>query len=239
METQMHKRKRRFKLTTARAVIIGSVLISLSILIGNIKVNVVGSVANADVNKEKTGIKYSVKIENDDHVRGNKSAKITIVEYSDFECPYCKMFDSTMKEVSQKYPNDIAWVYRHYPLSIHPKAQKEAEASECVASLGGESAFWKFADRIFEITPSNNGLDLAILPQIASDAGVDVAKFNECLSSGKMADVITLHKKSAEALGINATPNSFILFPNGNVVPVQGAEDASVIKKIIEEGLRG
>lgn len=239
METQMHKRKRRFKLTTARAVIIGSVLISLSILIGNIKVNVVGSIANADVNKEKTGIKYSVKIEKDDHVRGNKSAKITIVEYSDFECPYCKMFDSTMKEVSQKYPNDIAWVYRHYPLSIHPKAQKEAEASECVASLGGESAFWKFTDRIFEITPSNNGLDLAILPQIASDAGVDVAKFNECLSSGKMADVITLHKKSAEALGINATPNSFILFPNGNVVPVQGAEDASVIKRIIEEGLRG
>ncbi len=235
----MHKRKRRFKLTTARAVIIGSVLISLSILIGNIKVNVVGSIANADVNKEKTGIKYSVKIEKDDHVRGNKSAKITIVEYSDFECPYCKMFDSTMKEVSQKYPNDIAWVYRHYPLSIHPKAQKEAEASECVASLGGESAFWKFTDRIFEITPSNNGLDLAILPQIASDAGVDVAKFNECLSSGKMADVITLHKKSAEALGINATPNSFILFPNGNVVPVQGAEDASVIKRIIEEGLRG
>ena len=85
-----------------------------------------------------------------DHYRGAKDAKIVLVEYSDFECPFCQRFHPTMTQILQDYPTDVAWVYRHYPLSFHPSAQKAAEASECVAKLEGVEAFWEFADSLYE-----------------------------------------------------------------------------------------
>ncbi|MBX4210803.1 DsbA family protein, partial [Candidatus Parcubacteria bacterium] len=103
-----------------------------------------------------------------DHIRGNPNADIILVEYSDLECPYCKVFQVTMNQIMTDLGKDgsVAWVYRHFPLykpdeygrSLHAKAGKEAEASECVAELGGEDNFWKFIDKIYEITPSNNPL---------------------------------------------------------------------------------
>ncbi len=96
----------------------------------------------------------------DDHILGNIGAKIVILEYSDLECPYCKVFHKTMHQVIESNP-DIAWVYRHYPIpQLHPKAFHEAEASECAWEQGGNDAYWKYMDKIFEITPSNNGLDV-------------------------------------------------------------------------------
>ena len=96
----------------------------------------------------------------DDHILGNVNAKIIIVEYSDLECPFCKMFHNTMHQVVEKSNGNVAWVYRHYPiLQLHPKAFHEAEATECAWEQGGNSAFWKYTDKLFEITPSNNGLD--------------------------------------------------------------------------------
>ena len=78
-----------------------------------------------------------------DHSRGPADAQITLIEYSDFECPFCKKFHSTMKEVLDAYPGKIKWVYRHYPLSFHANAGKEAEASECAYELGGHEKFWQ------------------------------------------------------------------------------------------------
>jgi len=87
-----------------------------------------------------------------DHVRGNRSAKIKLVEYSDFECPFCQRFHLTAKQVLDEYGNDVAWVYRHFPLDqLHPKARPTAEASECVYELGGDEAFWKFTDEVFGV----------------------------------------------------------------------------------------
>jgi len=96
----------------------------------------------------------------DDHIVGNINAKIIIVEYSDLECPFCKVFHTTMRQVMEKGNGDVAWVYRHYPIpQLHPKAFHEAEATECAWEQGGNEAFWKYTNRLFEITPSNNGLD--------------------------------------------------------------------------------
>lgn len=96
----------------------------------------------------------------DEHILGNLNAKIIIVEYSDPECPFCKVFHNTMHQVVDNGSGEIAWVYIHYPIpQLHPKAFHEAEATECAWEQGGNKAFWKYMDKLFEITPSNNGLD--------------------------------------------------------------------------------
>lgn len=103
-------------------------------------------------------------VEENDHVRGSADAKVVIVEFSDFECPFCKVFHETMKRITSEYSaGDVAWVYRHWPIpQLHPKAGKEAEGAECAAEQGGSEMFWKFADAVFEATDSNNSLDIGI-----------------------------------------------------------------------------
>lgn len=86
-----------------------------------------------------------------DHIRGNRDAEVVIIEYSDFQCPFCQRFHGTMNEVIKGYkPEQVAWIYRHFPLdTIHPNARPLAEASECATELGGPDKFWKFADVLF------------------------------------------------------------------------------------------
>ncbi len=99
-----------------------------------------------------------------DHILGNIDAKIIIVEYSDLECPFCKVFHSTMHQVVKEYSGEVAWVYRHFPIvGLHPKAFREAEATECAWEQGGNEVFWKYTDKLFEVTPSNNGLEESLL----------------------------------------------------------------------------
>jgi len=99
-----------------------------------------------------------------DHILGNIAAKIIIVEYSDLECPFCKVFHNTMHQVVKEYAGEVAWVYRHFPIaSLHPKAFHEAEATECAWEQGGNEVFWKYMDKLFEVTPSNNGLEESLL----------------------------------------------------------------------------
>lgn len=99
-----------------------------------------------------------------DHIKGSISAPVKIVEYSDLECPFCKMFHATLQEVvsDPAYKDKVAWIYRHFPLTqLHSKAPREAEATECAAEIGGNDGFWKFVDKLNEITPANNRLDQA------------------------------------------------------------------------------
>jgi len=171
-----------------------------------------------------------------DHIRGDiKKAKVAIVEYSDTECPYCKDFHGTMKQVVQEYGDQVAWVYRHFPLaSLHPKAAKEAEATECVNELGGSNKFWAFVDKIYEVTPSNNGLDPAQLPILAEQVGVDRAKFETCLASGKYAAKIQADIAAGEAAGAQGTPYSVVL-TGDQQIPMEGAVPFSQIKTALDQ----
>lgn len=95
-----------------------------------------------------------------DHIRGSRDAPVTLLEYSDLECPFCKQFHTTLQRATQEYDGKVRWVYRHFPLdALHSKARKEAEAAECAAAQG---KFWEFLDRLFAVAPSNNGLEIDV-----------------------------------------------------------------------------
>lgn len=174
-------------------------------------------------------------VSKDDHVKGNSKAPITLIEFSDLECPFCKRFHPTAQQLIDKNPDTVKWVYRHFPLrSLHSKAAKEAEASECAAELGGNEKFWAFIDKIYAITPSNDGLDLAQLPQIAEEIGLNRKKFEECLSSGKMASKVQEDEADASAAGAQGTPYSILVGKKGELIPISGAQPYEQLQAAVD-----
>ncbi|OHA88800.1 MAG: hypothetical protein A3C70_01340 [Candidatus Zambryskibacteria bacterium RIFCSPHIGHO2_02_FULL_43_14] len=174
-----------------------------------------------------------------DHIVGSRSAALVIVEYSDTECPYCKVFHNTMKEIVSTYSGQVAWVYRHFPIAqLHTKAPKEAEATECANELGGNQAFWKYIDKLFEITNSNDSLDPSELPKIATTIGLNGTAFNACLSSGKYAEFVTKSVEEAVKAGARGTPYSVIVSKNGTKTIINGAEPIEMVKSKIDTLLK-
>lgn len=174
-----------------------------------------------------------------DHILGNLNAEIIVVEYSDTECPFCKVFHNTMHQVVENYQGKVAWVYRHFPIvQLHSKAPKEAEATECAAELGGNQVFWRYIDRLFEVTPSNDGLDLAELPKIASAVGLNQTAFNTCLSSGKYTEFVSKSVEAAVKAGARGTPHSIIMTKDGKQVIINGAEPIEAVKAKIDSLLK-
>lgn len=200
----------------------------------------------ADEQSRREAAKGVKPVNDDDHIMGSADATVKIIEFSDFECPFCKSFHPTLMQVMEEYGKDgrVAWVYRHFPLDqLHSKARKEAQAAECANELGGNEAFWAYANRVFEITPSNDGLDLALLPQIAQDIGLDRAKFETCLSGdergGKYAAHIEADVQDAIAAGGSGTPYSLVVGPKGEIFPINGALPYRAVKAIIDAAIKG
>lgn len=179
-------------------------------------------------------------VSKNDHIMGNPNADIVVVEYSDLECPFCKLFHETMHKIMDEYGKNgtVAWVYRNFPIQqLHPKALKEAEASECAAALGGNDAYWKFIDRVFAITPSNNGLDPTELPKIAKGIGLDQKQFSDCLNGGTYTERINNNVAAAIATIPQAelgTPYSYVLLKNGDHYPIRGNQPYEVVKQVID-----
>ena len=175
----------------------------------------------------------------DYYIRGNPNAPVKIVEYSDLECPFCKRFHLTMQEVVDTYGDKVAWIYKHFPIdSIHSKARAEANAAECAGEQGGSKAFWDYIDRIFAITPSNNGLDLNELPKIAQSLNLDAKKFQRCLTSNKYAQRVESHYQEGLEIGAMGTPYSIVIAPNGQKGVINGAQAYSAVKKVIDTALK-
>lgn len=180
----------------------------------------------------------------EDHALGNPSAPVTLIEFSDFECPFCKRFHPTVEQVIDEYGKSgkVLVVYRHFPLDeLHSKARKEAQAAECANEIGGNDAFWAYANKIFEITPSNDRLDLAHLPEIAQEIGLDRSKFEACLAGdmrgGKYADHIESNYQDAIASGGKGTPYSVLITAKGQIFPINGAQPYEAVKAIIDVAL--
>ncbi len=149
-----------------------------------------------------------------DHILGDPNASIVVVTYTDLECPACKYFDPILSQMMDEYgkSSQTALVFRNFPIKeLHSKAPKEAEAAECVAQLGGNQKYWDFVNKIYDVTPANNGLDPAQLPIIASGVGIDKTKFNTCLDSGKNATIVSADYNTGVQAGVQGTPTSFLV----------------------------
>lgn len=174
-----------------------------------------------------TGKKVEVKVADNDHFRGNKNAEITIVEFSDIQCPFCSRFHDSMKQVMENYPNDVKWVFKHFPLeAIHPFAKKAAEATECA---GDQGKFWELTDKYYD---NQGALSGEYIKTAAEELGLDMKKFNDCLNSNKYAKKVESDLSAGKALGVRGTPGSFI---NGLSIP--GAVPYSDLEQAIEAEL--
>lgn len=169
----------------------------------------------------------------DDHVRGDINAKVVLVEYSDFECPFCARFHPTLKQVVDEF-DDVAWVYRHYPLAFHPNAQPAAEASECVASLGGSEAFWQYNDLLFENTQT---LNMDTYKRLAGEVGVSADAVETCLSSGEFKEKVSNQFSVGQGAGISGTPGTIVFVDGEAQELIPGALPYEQVKATVEKYL--
>lgn len=181
---------------------------------------------------EERGLVRFVSVD-DDPFLGPADAPITIVEFSDFECVFCRRFrNQTLDQLLSAYAGKVRFVYRDFPLSdVHPNAHKAAEAAQCANEQG---AFWKMHDRIFlhSLEWSKASDPIAVFSSYASALGLNAGQFETCLKAGKYADEVNEDLEDGKALGVNGTPSFFI---NGQ--PLAGAASFSMFSKIIEAQL--
>ncbi len=184
------------------------------------------TIVNPPTNQPKINME---DLMDDDPVKGDKNAPVTIIEFSDFECPFCgRFYTQTLSQIDEQYikTGKVKLVFRDFPLSFHQYAQKSAEASECADDQG---KFWEYHDLLFE---NQATLSFDNLKQWASDLNLDTAKFNDCLDSGKHEAEVKQDMKDGSAAGIRGTPGFVI---NGQLV--SGAQPFSVFQQAIEAGL--
>ncbi|MEX0913071.1 MAG: thioredoxin domain-containing protein [Candidatus Paceibacterota bacterium] len=221
------------------AIVVGFGLIAASIYFGSSK-NVTTPLA-AEEEQQSGDLEALAPITADDHIRGNPNAPLVIVEYSDFDCPFCRNFHITMQKIMDDYgpTGQVAWVYRHFPLSsLHPSAAYIAEASECVAELGGNEAFWTFSDLVFIERGINELTNVTRLPEFAVTAGVEEAAFKECLDSGRLGAKVQEDFDNAVAIGGRGTPHSLIVIGDQKMEITGGAQPYEVVKQMIDNLLR-
>lgn len=175
--------------------------------------------------------KVELNVGSDDHIRGNPSAPVTIVEFSDLQCPFCQRFHPTLQKALAEYGDQVRWVYKHFPLdAIHPNARPAAEASECVAEQKGNDGFWQFVDGVFE-NQSRIGPDL--YRELAQNIGLNMAQFDDCVSSRKYKQKVEDQYQEGVAAGVRGTPGSFV---NGEAV--SGAVPYDTLKAAIDRALQ-
>ena len=221
VETNQNNQVPKNQSQIAGAILIVGILIAGAILLKGAPTEPVKN-TNTNPNAQVAGDLRPVGA--DDHILGNLNAEVVIVEYSDTECPFCKVFHNTLHQIVTENNGTVAWVYRHWPIeSLHQKAFREAEATECAYDQGGHAMFWKYIDEVFARTQSNDKLDVAELPKIASELGLDLVKFNDCLDTGKFVNKIESQVMEAQSAGARGTPASFIVVGGKVVATIPGA----------------
>lgn len=180
--------------------------------------------------------KMSISLDIGDSVTwGKNDAKVTIVEFSDFQCPFCSRGANSVDEIKKKYKNKVKIVFKHFPLPMHPDAKPASAASLCVTEIAGgkekgADKFWKYHDLLFK---NQDKLDSASLEKYAKDVGVDTKKFKECFDSKKYEAAVEKDLEYGEKIGVRSTPTFFV---NGQLI--SGAVPIEQFSEIIDEELK-
>ncbi|MCB9805948.1 thioredoxin domain-containing protein [Candidatus Nomurabacteria bacterium] len=178
-------------------------------------------------------------VSSEDHILGNPDADVLIVEYSDFECPYCADFHPTMEQIMSDYgaSGKVAWVFRHFPLDqIHKKARAAAEASECVSALTDKDNFWNFGKEVFE--NQEELLSAEGLKSVALSLGVDESSYDECVANRTYQEEVENDYQDGLLIAQSdpnfGTPYSIVISKTGVQASIVGAQPYSLVKQIID-----
>lgn len=175
-----------------------------------------------------------------EHVLGNPQAPVTVIEYADLECPYCKDYHKVLEATLKSHiaSGQVKHVFRHLPLAdLHPRAVDEAIAAECVARVSGNDAFWKYLTRIFTITPSNNKLDPTLLDRSAQELGVRMDAWQTCRIGSEARAQIEADVNDALRAGATGTPFTIIIAGDGTRYPYSGSMSTAQLEERVKAAI--
>jgi protein-disulfide isomerase len=218
----MSDEQKKFEITPSIAIVIAGICIAGAILY-----------TSSRSESPKDGLPASVNVPapaENEHIFGSPGASVFLIEYSDFECPFCAMVHPTLKRLVNESEGRVAWIYRHLPLDIHPQAFKAAVASECAGELLGNSGFWAFADALFA---NQKSLGISFYTDAAVSLGADRSAYSACLISGKFDSKIEKSLNDALQNGGGGTPFT-VVYGNGAQAPISGALPYDNFKSVID-----
>src|SRR3989344_1230323 len=192
---------------------------------------------NTPQNPEVVDYKVEKPSASEDNWRGSKNARYIWVEYSDLECPFCKKIHPDLIKVMSDYKDNLAWVYRHFPLPGHSKGPKSAEAVECARVQKGNDGFWQMTDLIFEKMPD---VEISDFPDLATSIGLNKQTFSSCLDSAKTKSRVDAQAQEGGKAGVRATPTGIIFdVKTGKSKTFEGALPYESLKREIEAFMKG
>lgn len=217
------------------AIICGFGMIALAIYFTGGKNQTPTPIQNAGDQAQVAATDSPRPVDETDYIRGNPNAPILLIEYSDYDCPFCKQYHDTMNQIMDEkgVTGRVAWVYRQFPVAqLHPNSPKISEAALCVGDIGGNDSFWQFTDLIFEQRDATDPTNVTLLPDYAEASGVDKAAYIECMSSGRMAPAVVASAEDAYNAGARGTPYTVVVAGNQQAV-ITGAQPYDIVDSIV------
>ena len=228
-------------LSTPLAIIIGALIIGICVFAG-LKSNTLGGSGKGNY-VDPDSLFSGREIKPDEIIAGNAKSKVIVLEYSDLECPFCKKIHvDTLNHIEKTFASSVGFAFRHFPLSIHPKAVTQAQATLCAREQKGVAVYKQFIDKIFEVTPANNGLDPKVLTTIATDLGLDMTAFAKCMSANTYQDYIKADTQDGVNVGVQGTPHLLVLTKQSDgsyfiYATISGARDIQYVTKVLNQAI--
>lgn len=220
---------KKFEFTTPMAVVAAGIVIAGAILYANAHPAPAAAGGNVAAQNLPANVNVSAPSAQD-HIIGDPNAPVVLIEYSDFQCPFCSMVYPTIKNIVDSSGGKVAWVMRNFPLtSIHPQATPAANAAECIAEQLGSDGYFKYADAVFS---NQDKLNAAYSRQLAQQFGANMQKYDSCVSTSKYQSKIDAQEAEAENNGGQGTPYT-IVYGKGKQVPISGALPQSQFESVI------
>ena len=232
-EEKKHRKLPSIELTPSVSIIIAGVIIAGAIIFTN-QHPAPSAATTAGTDQGATATANVPAPSANDHIVGSPSAPIVLVEYSDFQCPYCEMIYSSLKQIVSQSNGKVAWVMREFPLyQIHPQAMPAANAAECIAAQLGSTGFWKYADAVFANQAS---LSASYSASLAKQFGANMTTYNTCITNSTYSSKIQSETADAEASGGNGTPFTVVInTKTGKQYPVSGAVPLAQLQAVINQ----